>query len=436
MTRPRKLALGLAAAAVAAAAVLLGGILSDPSSGNALAGVPQTIGETAFASGDTASVVRSLQQRVEANPADARAHSLLGLAYQQRARETGDAGYYTRADRILRRALALDPDDLLATSGLGALALARHDFRKALELGRRARALAPSTARPYGIVGDALAELGRYREAFSAFDTMAALRPSVSSYARVAHARELLGRPHDAIEAMKLAVDAAAGRREAMAWARVELGKLYWSIGRLRAAEREYRAALIALPAYVYALDGLARVEAARGRYGRAVALERRAAEAVPLPQFVGALGDLYRLTHRPRLSRRQYALVGAIERLSIANGVKTDLETALFNLDHGIRLAQSLALARRAHSERPSVEADDVLAFALERNGRCREALRYSQRSLRLGTLDAAKFFHRGRIERCLGRPQAARTWFLRALRLNPHFSLVWSPVARGALA
>jgi hypothetical protein len=34
--------------------------------------------------------------------------------------------------------------------------------------------------------------------------------------------------------------------------------------------------------------------------------------------------------------------------------------------------------------------------------------------------------------IERCLGRPAAARSWVRRALDLNPHFSLVWADVAR----
>jgi hypothetical protein len=34
--------------------------------------------------------------------------------------------------------------------------------------------------------------------------------------------------------------------------------------------------------------------------------------------------------------------------------------------------------------------------------------------------------------IERCLGHAQTARTWFRRALELNPHFSLLWSPVAK----
>jgi hypothetical protein len=50
----------------------------------------------------------------------------------------------------------------------------------------------------------------------------------------------------------------------------------------------------------------------------------------------------------------------------------------------------------------------------------------------LRLGTLDATKFFHLGMVERCLGHEADAKTWFRRALSLNPHFSLLWSPVAR----
>jgi tetratricopeptide (TPR) repeat protein len=123
------------------------------------------------------------------------------------------------------------------------------------------------------------------------------------------------------------------------------------------------------------------------------------------------------------------------IRRLLVANGVKTDLETALFQVDHGIRPAQSLALARLAQRERPSIDGDDVLAFALARTGRCGEALGYSKLALRLGTRDALKFFHRAMIERCLGNRPAARAWFERALRLNPHFSLLWAPVAREAL-
>ena len=131
-------------------------------------------------------------------------------------------------------------------------------------------------------------------------------------------------------------------------------------------------------------------------------------------------------------LARRQYALIGAIEKLLRANGVRTDLEIALFQVDHGISLRHALDRARVGRAERPSIDGDDVLGWALARNGQCAEALPYSRSALRLGTQDALKFFHRGMIERCLGHAGEARTWFRRALALNPHFSLLWAPVAQ----
>jgi tetratricopeptide (TPR) repeat protein len=386
--------------------------------------------------GDTAVLVSQLQGRLRADPRDAKGYTMLGLAYQQRARETGDPTYYPRSERALRRALRLAPGDALTVGGLGSLALSRHRFREALALGRRALRLAPESARTYGVIGDALVELGRYDEAFRAFDNMAQLKPSLAAYARVSYARELLGRPRDAIAAMRLAVESAANQPEATAWARIQLGKLYWSIGRLGAAAGEYRGALAAFPGYAYAFDGLAQVEAARGHARRAITLERRAVDAIPLPQFVGLLGDLYSAVGSQTQARRQYALIGVIQRLLAANGVRTDLETALFDVDHGVRLRHALALARLARADRPSIDGDDVLAWALARNGRCTEALPHSQRALRLGTLDALKLFHRGMIERCLGHRAAGDGFLRRALALNPHFSVLWSPVARKALS
>ncbi|MFN2468668.1 MAG: tetratricopeptide repeat protein [Gaiellaceae bacterium] len=434
-----RISLALAALLFVSAAALLGGAFRETSAASPALLSAQAAED--FSAGfslnqSTGALVQQLQSALRADPQDARSATLLGLAYQQRARETGDPGYYTRSEGLLRRAISLEPEDALALSGLGALALARHEFGEALELGRRAVALAPGSARHYGVVGDALVELGRYREAFDAFDTMSRLRPSLSSYARTSYARELIGDTPGTIRAMQLAVDAATSAAEPTAWTRVQLGKLYWNHGRLRAAEREYRIALAVVPGYPYALDALALVEAARGRYGRAIALERRAAEAVPIPQYVGTLGDLYAVTGRTAAAREQYALVGAIEQLLNANGVRTDLELALFDLDHGIRPSRALARARASLAERPSIAGEDVLAWALERNGRCREALPHSRRALRLGTQDALMFFHRGMIERCLGQDAQARTWFRRALSLNPHFSLLWAPVARQALA
>jgi tetratricopeptide (TPR) repeat protein len=403
MTAKRKrLVLGGAAAALTAAALLLGGV---------------------FFGGGSVSQARPLT----AAQLDRRAG-----AFAQRARETGDASYYTRAEAAYRRALQVAPDDLPATIGLGSLALARHEFRTGLAIGRHAVELSPSTAESYGVVGDGLVELGRYPQAFDTFNRMVSLKPSVSSYARVSYARELLGDFHGAAQAMRYAIDAAVGESEPVAWSHTQLGKLYWSHGQLAAAAREYRTALEVRSAYAPALDALAQVEAARGRLSRAIALSRRASEILPLPQYVATLGDLLQRAGDEVGARRQYALVHAIARLERANGLNVDLEIALFDLDHGIRLRETLPLARLARAERPSIDGDDLLAWALARNGRCAEALPYSRRSLRLGTLDAVKFFHRGMIERCLGHADPARHWFRRALELNPHFSLLWATVAR----
>ena len=425
--RGKRLVLGAVAVALTTTALLLGGVFRDSSGASPAAAPALQLTPTS-----TNELVARLQATLRMNPDDVTSLDSLGLAYQQRARETGDPTYYAKSDEALHRALRLEPRDLIATSGLGSLALSRHRFRRALALGRRARAISPTTARNYGVIGDALVELGRYREGFRAFDTMASIRPDLSSYARIAHARELLGNVPGAISAMRLALDAAAGQGEAEAWTHVQLSKLYLSVGRIAAARAEARQALRVFPEYALGLDALARAEAASGRYRAAIGFEQEAVNRIPLPQYVSMLGDLYRVNGRERQARRQYALIHVIERLLVANGVKTDLETALFDVDHGIRLNASLALARKAQRERPSIDGDDVLAWALERTGHCGEAQRYSKRALRLGTLDALKDFHRGMIERCLGNHAEAADWFRRALRLNPHFSLLWAPTAR----
>jgi tetratricopeptide (TPR) repeat protein len=425
-----RLLIGATAAVLAAVASLLGGVFGGSGSRAAVSGA--VIADVPRFGENTSTYILQLQDALRQQPRNVHGLDLLGLAYQQRARETGDPTYYTKSDGVLRRALRLAPNDLLAVSGLGSLELSRHRFRAALSFGLRARALSPTTARDYGVIGDALVELGRYGEAFAAFDRMTQLKPNLDSYARISYARELRGDYTGAVAAMRLALSSAIGEREATAWTHVQLGKLYWARGHVEAAAHEYRAALVTFPGYPSALDALALADAAIGRTRSAIALAHEAVDRIPLPQYVTDLGDLLRTAGRRRAARRQYELIGVIRRLLAANGVKTDLETALFDVDHGVDPYGSLALARSAEAERPSIDGDDVLAWALARTGHCGEALTWSQKALRLGTQDALKFFHRASIEACLGARGAARSWARRALALNQHFSLLWSAEAR----
>jgi len=434
-----KIFVGLAVALVATVAALFGGVLTRSTAGRKSQSVrPEAAAGrflAGFAAGDTAAYASELERRVHRDPQDVQSLVLLGLAYQQRARESGDASYYPRSAVALTRATRLDPHNALALTGLAALAAARHRFEDARRLAGRARRLAPESAVPLGVLGDALVELGRYRAAFAAFDRMAALKPNLASYSRISYARELLGDPKGAIAAMRLAVEAGEGTVEPLAWTLVQLGNLYFDNGKLAPASRAYREALVRFPGYVHAEAALARASAARGRYSEAIVRYRRAVEVLPLPQYEGALGDVLELAGRAAEAREAFGAVDAIERLLAANGVRIELETALFDLDHGRNFPDALARARHAYSERKSIEGDDVLAWALYRNGRCAEARAHSVRALRLGTHDALKLFHRAMIERCLGYDHAGRWYLRRALAINPHFSLLYVPVAERTL-
>ena len=446
MKRQRVL-VAFVAAILAASVLLLGGAFSGSPADNRIAAVARAAASNSsdqdslgrllagFSTGDTAAYVRRLEQRVAVNPKDADSLTLLGLAYQQRARETGDPTFYSLSDRALRRAAAAGGHEALIVQGQASLANTRHRFAQGLVLARRAVRLDPNNGSAFGALGDALLNLGRYGPAFSAYDRMALLAPGIASYTRVASARELIGRPRAAAEVDGLAAEAdRTPVPEHVAWTLVQLGNIRFNTGRLGAAASAYRAALRRLPGYVHAEAGLARVEAAQGDDARAAARLRHVVAVLPIPAYVILLGDVLHASGREAEARRQYALVSVIERLFRANGVRTELQTALFDLDHDRNVADALARARTAYRSAPSIYAEDALAWGLLKTGSCEEARAHSGRALRLGTRDALLYFHRAMIERCLGSAYAP-WWFHRALAINPHFSILWAPVARKAL-
>jgi len=435
MGRRTALVVGGAIAVALALGGLVGGVLADSPSAGSSSPVPTALPERVLAGtagGVSAAMVASLEDGVRVLPTDPGLLVQLGFAYQLRWRETGDAGFLTRSEGALRRALRARPQEANAVLGLGSLALIRHEFRAALVEGRRARRLLPGSARPFGVIGDALVELGRYPDAFAAFERMVSLRPSLASYARVAYARELVGDREGALAAMRLALDAAGGQPEPTAWALVEVAKLERALGRRRAAGRHARAALRAVPGYPGARVELARIEAADGRIESAVEQARRAADALPTSQALSLLADLLDRSGRHAQADRQRATVGVVDRLLAASGVRVDLESAVFRADNLIHLRETVELARRARAARPSIYGDDALAWALARAGRCEKALPLARRALRLGTEDPLLHFHLGYAQGCAGDRAAMRDSYRHALALDPEFSVRWAPVAR----
>ena len=127
---------------------------------------------------------------------------------------------------------------------------------------------------------------------------------------------------------------------------------------------------------------------------------------------------------------------MATIDRLLAANGLRVDLESAVFRADHGMRPAETVRLARRARAARPSIYGDDALGWALARAGRCDEAVPLLDRALRLGTRDALIYFHRGYAAGCAGDRPEMRDWYRRAIEQSPAFSVRWAPLAQRALS
>src|SRR2546421_2831998 len=96
---------------------------------------PRTQGERAVDEAMTA---------LSRHPGDAHATAQLASAYLQRARETADPAYYAKADELVGQAIASAPSDPEVLIASASLALSRHDFARALDLGARAVDRAPT----------------------------------------------------------------------------------------------------------------------------------------------------------------------------------------------------------------------------------------------------------------------------------------------------
>lgn len=353
--------------------------------------------------------IAALQEQVRSRPRDPAGYTSLAAAFLQRVRETGDAGFYARAERSVGRALALAPRDPAALTQRSVLELARHDFRAGLADAQLAHRVAPTINLPYAPMVDGLVELGRYEEAGRVLQEMVDRKPTLAAYARVSYFRELHGDLPGALAAMRLAVSAGGEAPENVAYVQTLLGNLLLGQGAVGQARLAYREALDRVPGYAAATTGLARVDVARGRLAPAIRRLRGVVARLPLPEYVIALGEAEQAAGRPAAARRDLALVGAEQRLLAAAGVDTDVELAIYEADHGSS-ARALVLARRAWANAPSVRSADALGWALRAGGRPRAALAWARRALRLGSRDGTFLAHAGLIARAAGDPAAGR--------------------------
>src|SRR5262249_2601391 len=159
---------------------------------------------------------------------------------------------------------------------------------------------------------------------------------------------------------------------------------------------------------YYIAEAGVARTTAALGKIDDAIALYQHAIDAVPQPEYLAALGDLYALRGERARAESLYETVRVSATLASAS--LYDRQLALFYLAHARDLDDGLAIAHAALIRRPDVYGEDIEAWALYKAGRYSEARAASDRALALGTPDARFHYHAGLIALATDETQRAR--------------------------
>ncbi|MFD4142331.1 tetratricopeptide repeat protein [Streptomyces sp. NPDC058572] len=421
------------ALALTVGAVVSGGADQQPSAARTAAPAADAPFDR-IGTGDLARGITGLQTHLRTRPKDDRAWATLGAAYVEQARTSGDPTRYPQADKALARSLELRPrDNDAALAGRAALAAARHDFTQALRDAEAALKVNPFGERALASRIDALVELGRYSEALAAAKEADGRRPGIPVFTRYAYVLELRGDVTGARRVLNTAMNSASSPGD-VAYVATATGQLEWSQGAYAPALKNFTTALEADPEYLPALEGRARAHAARGDTESAVSGLEAVVDQLPLPGHLVALGELYEAAGRTSDARAQYELIGDWTELARANGVDTDLDTALALADHGDK-AQALTAARTEWAKRRTVHTADALAWALHVNGRSAQAMEYLSTSAPRGCRNAVFLYHRGMIERAAGRPAAARASLAAALEINPGFSPVGSRAARTAL-
>jgi len=406
---PLKLLAPLAAFACTLAVVVALGGSNDVEMPDRTAGVELNIPPDATSD----QRIENFQHAVRDGIGGADGYASLGDAYLQKARESGDPAYYSRADRSFDAALRRDARNFDAVLGAGTLAGLRHDFGEQLRRGLEAHRLMPQLIAAYPVIADAQIELGRYGAAERSLQRLLDLKPNLTSYARVSYYRELHGDLDGAIEAMRLAVSAGAGVPENVAYVQTLLGDLQLQRGRTAAARDAYTAALARMPTYAPAAAGLARVQIARGELDGAARRLRGVTQRLPLTSYLILLVETDTARGDEAAATVDLEVVRSQQRLLRSAGARPDAELVLFEANHGDPGA-AVRVGRRLWAEAPSVRSADALGWALTRAGRPDEGLAWARRALRLGSKDALFHLHAGLTAKSVGH----RAFAVRSLR------------------
>ncbi|MGZ3444725.1 MAG: tetratricopeptide repeat protein [Myxococcaceae bacterium] len=357
---------------------------------------------------------------------------LLGQAWVQKARASGDPGLYLAAEGASTAALAMVPGHAGAL-GLRALVLLnQHQFARAREQARTVLARHPEDLLALATLSDAALEMGDLPAALDSAQRLVDLKPGLAAYGRAAHLRWVTGDVGGAKRLYARAIEAGRGARdpEPVAWMIVQAGLIFWNEGDLDGALAGAHEALTLVPEYGPALVLQGRCLLGAGDDAGARRVLERAYVAQPLVETGWLLAD----------ARRHAGDGGGAEQLEnrlVRDGRQGDpLMLGLFLASRQRDVAEAVRLLEAEHRARPGIAVEDAYAWALLRAGRLAQARASIDRATAHGTPEPRLLYHAGAIRLAQGEEEAGTALIRRALALNPRFDPVASSEARTLLA
>lgn len=351
--------------------------------------------------------VAALEQRLAARPDDLDATLTLAAALLDRTRSSSDSQMLARANALATKALKAAPNNPAVHTLDARRLMVVHRFGNALDAVIKAEALGAADVATLSTKADALTELGRYEEAEAVIQKLLDQHYGPAALSRAAHFRFLYGDLEGAIELAKRSLKGGRLPPFDQAWLMLQVAELSLIGGDLEGAKRATLAAESAAPAAALALR--ARISEAQGKPEKAATLLRAAVRRELLPEFVVELWRLARQRGDLGEAARQGALLEGMARLDEVSGALNRRLFAAWYAEQDGRLATAERLARAELAARPDIYSHDLLAWALHRQGRSREALPYAERAIALGTPDVQLRSHAAAIFSALDDPRGA---------------------------
>lgn len=371
-----------------------------------------------------------LMTALQNEPNDIKAGLSLAALYIQEARVTGNHLYYDKAAmKYINNVLKIDSSNFNALVFKSLIYLSQHHFAEGLETANKAKKVNPYNAYVYGLMVDANIELGQYDSAVANADRMVAIRPDLTSYARVSYIREIFGDYKGSIDAMRMAVTAGGPGDENTEWTRVQLGQLYEKTGNFPRADTLYQSALNLRPNYPYALAGLGRIAMEAKNYPKAIEYFEKANALISDNGIKEELTDAYRLAGDEK--KATATAEKNIEELAKDAQAGDDDETIGHYSDRELAYAylkvnnpgKALEHAMLEYNRRPgNIDVNEAVAWVLYKKGDFTKALPYIETALRTKSKNPILLCRAALIYAKAGNVQQAKSLLQQTFLDNPY--------------